>query len=149
MQYKFFTVPVTHGEEDAEYLNKFLRSNKIVKVDKQLVPVGEEVLWSFCVQYLLPPLQTPVGERKEKIDYKSVLDENAFEMFSRLRKCRKIISAEEAVPAFAVFVDAELAEMAKMPQLTEKGISEINGIGRQRAEKFGRKLIEKYNEKVW
>ena len=44
MQYKFFTVPVTHGEEDAEYLNKFLRSNKIVKVDKQLVPVGEEVL---------------------------------------------------------------------------------------------------------
>ncbi len=148
MQYKIYTIPVIEGESETEELNKLLRANKIVKVDKELVTIGDNVFWTFCVQYLLPPLSTPVGEKKERIDYRNVLDEQTFAVFAALRQCRKAIAEEDAVPAFAVFIDAELAEIAKLEEITEKGIASINGIGKQRAEKFGRRIIEKMNETV-
>lgn len=149
MQYKIFTIPIIGSEIETENLNKFLRANKVVKVDKELVTMGENACWTFCVQYILPPLSTPIGEKKEKTDYKNLLDENQFKTFSLLRKCRKAIADEDAVPAFAVFIDSELAEMAKLKELNAKTISSINGIGTQRAEKYAHRLLSKINEESW
>lgn len=146
MQYKIFTVPIVGGDEQTEDLNRFLRANKTVKVDKELAVSGDMTYWTFCVQYLLPPLTTPVGERKDKVDYKAVLDENQFRVFSLLRKCRKAIADEEAIPAFAVFIDSELAEMAKLPELGLKTMASINGVGKQRVDKFGQRMLDKINE---
>ena len=61
MQYKIFAIPIVGSEPETENLNRFLRANKTVKVDKELVVHGETVYWTLCVQYLLPPLSTPVG----------------------------------------------------------------------------------------
>ncbi|MBQ8157400.1 MAG: hypothetical protein IJ081_00055 [Prevotella sp.] len=91
MQYKVFTIPIVGGDEMTEELNKFLRANKIVKVDKELAVNGDMTYWTFCVQYLLSSLANPIGERKDKVDYKNVLDEKQFTTFSLLRKCRKTI----------------------------------------------------------
>lgn len=146
MQYKVFTVPIVGGDETTETLNKFLRANKIVKVDKELAVNGDMTYWTFCVQFLLPPLANTIGERKDKVDYKTVLDEKQFRTFSLLRKCRKTIADEDAIPAFAVFVDSELAEMTKLQDLNEKTIGAINGIGKQRVEKFVKRLLDRYNE---
>jgi superfamily II DNA helicase RecQ len=117
-----------------------------VKVDKELAVSGDMTYWTFCVQYLLPPLTTPVGERKDKVDYKTILDENQFKVFSVLRKCRKAIAEEDAIPAFAVFVDSELAEMAKQTELTVKAIASINGVGKQRVDKFAQRMLDKIYE---
>lgn len=148
MQYRIFTVPLFDPEAETEALNRFLRTNKVVKVDKQLVECGNSACWTFCVQYLLPQPAgaAPVGERREKVDYKTLLDENQFRVFSLLRKCRKAIADEEAIPAFAVFVDSELAEMSKLDGIDLKSLSAINGVGKQRVEKFGQRLIDKINE---
>lgn len=146
MQYRIFTIPIIGGDTETEELNKFLRANKSVKVDKELVVSGDMVCWTFCVQYLIPPLTTPVGERKDKVDYKSVLNEEQFRLFSLLRKCRKSIADEDAIPAFAVFVDSELAEMSKMNELNEKTIASISGVGKQRVEKYAQRILNKINE---
>ena len=146
MQYKIFTIPIVGGDAQTEDLNRFLRANKTVKVDKELAVSGDMTYWTFCVQYLLPPLTTPVGERKDKVDYKTVLDENQFRVFSLLRKCRNAIADEEAIPAFAVFIDSELAEMAKLPELGLKTMASINGVGKQRVDKFGQRILDKINE---
>ena len=146
MQYKIFNIPIFDNDIQTEELNKFLRSNKIIKVDKELVENGEMAYWTFCVQYLLPPPSAPIGEKKERTDYKNVLDKEQFKLFSILRKCRKLIANEDAVPAFAVFLDSELAEMTKLEQISEKNISSINGIGKQRTEKYASRLLEKINE---
>lgn len=129
-----------------ENLNRFLRANKTVKVDKELVAGGDMTYWSFCVQYLLSPLSTPMGEKKDKVDYKTVLDENQFKLFTLLRKCRKTIADEEAIPAFAVFVDSELAEMTKLSEINEKTMASIEGIGKQRVEKFAQRMMKKMHE---
>ena len=126
-------------------MNRFLRGNRIVAVEKQLVSVGDAPFWSFCVQYIYNSTgqsNTITGERKEKVDYKNVLDAPVFEVFSKLRVLRKQIAENDAVPAFAVFTDAELAEIAKLDTITPKNLLTINGIGDKRTEKYGKLLCE-------
>lgn len=139
MQIKIFTIPVISGEQINEELNKFLRSQKIVDIEKQLVVQKECAFWSFCVTYL--PVVRPLGEdtteRREKIDYKRVLDEQTFAIFTRLRVIRKQLADRDAVPAYAVFTDAELAEIAKMNMPTPSQLRSVPGIGERKVEKYG------------
>lgn len=147
MQYEVFAVPVVGGEEAMERLNRFLRGHKVVQVDKELVRMGECAYWSFCITYLLSNLSsgTPLfpysTERKEKIDYKEALDENHFKVFSQLRTIRKKIAEEDAVPAYAVFTDAELAALSRLDNLTEQEMLKVEGIGKKKVEKYGAALV--------
>lgn len=140
MQIKIFTVPLFGGEEATEEMNRFLRSNKIVDITKSMAQQGDVAYWTFCVTYLLgapPKVQQPVPERKEKVDYRNVLDAPTFARFAVLRTIRKQLAEADAVPAFAVFTDAELAEIAKLDELTPKLMLTINGLGEKRVEKYG------------
>ena len=143
MQYEIFTIPVFNPEEGLEKLNRFLRGHKVVQVDKELVRLGEQSYWSFCVNYLVTTLSFET-EKKEKIDYKNVLTEEQFKIFSRLRSCRKIISEKEGYPAYSVFTDAELSLMSQTENLVPESIVKIEGIGKKRMERFGLVLLELY-----
>lgn len=143
MQYEIFTVPVVDGTEETERMNRFLRGHKVVQVDKQFVTLGDCAYWSFCVNYLMTaPLAAVSGEKREKVDYKNVLDEEHFKVFSRLRAYRKQIADQDAVPAYAVFTDAELAVLAQAEGLTTQTMLQIDGIGKKRVEKYGALLLE-------
>lgn len=83
---------------------------------------------------------------KEKVDYKKVLKEEEFKIFSKLRELRKAISIEEAISAYIIFTDAELAEIAKMKDPTVNNIRKIKGIGDKKAEKYGERFLSKLNE---
>ena len=85
-----------------------------------------------------------MGSNRKKTDYKNELDDAAFQMFSELRKCRKQIADDEALPAFAVFTDAELAEMTTLAQFNLEALQTIKGIGPKKTEKFGRRLLDLY-----
>jgi len=151
MQYRIFNVPVPESEPEVEEMNRFLRGNRIVAIEKQLVGVGNTSYWSFCVQYIGASTSDfksnfPQGEKKEKIDYKNVLDTPAFEIFSKLRVLRKQIAENDAVPAYAVYTDAELAEISKLDAITPKNLLTINGIGDKRVEKYGKLMCELFEK---
>ncbi len=151
MQIKIFTVPLFGGEESTEEMNKFLRGNKVVDITKSLVQQGDVAYWAFCVTYLLgapPKVQPPQGERKEKVDYRNVLDGPAFARFAVLRSIRKRLAEADAVPAFAVFTDAELAEIAKLDEITPKAMLAINGLGDKRVEKYGEPMCRLFAEQT-
>ena len=142
-EYKIYNIPISEGESETEEMNRFLRGNRIVSVENQLVSFEKIFYWSFCIQYIqgtINPQNTLQGERKEKVDYKNVLDASTFETFSKLRVFRKQIAEEDAVPAFAVFTDSELAEIAKLPAITSKNLLSIHGIGEKKVEKYGKTL---------
>ncbi|MDE6879273.1 MAG: HRDC domain-containing protein [Odoribacter sp.] len=143
MQYEVFTIPVLGGSEESERMNRFLRGHKVVQVDRQFLVLGDCAYWSFCVNYLesAAPVSV-VGEKREKVDYKNVLSEEHFKVFSQLRAYRKQIAEQDAVPAYAVFTDAELALLAQSADLTEQSMLKIDGIGKKRVEKYGALLIE-------
>lgn len=141
MQIKIFTIPVVADDRDVEELNLFLRSHKIIDVRRELTQANDNNCWTFCVTYLpetnIQPTAKTDGKRADKIDYKEVLAPEVFERFARMRKLRKEIADSEAVPAYAVFTDAELAEIAKLDVLDTANMLKIPGIGKKKVEKYG------------
>ena len=142
MQIKFFTIPVlSSNEEDA--INKFLRSVKVLEVKKELVSVGAGVYWAICVVFLNDGrTESCQSVSREKIDYKTVLSEADFKQFCILRKLRKQLSDDDAVPAFAVFTDSELAEIAKLSEINPSMMKTIKGIGAKKIDKYGEKMCK-------
>ena len=147
MQVKLFTIPLFDNETELNEMNGFLRAQKVLTIDKQFVSVGENAYWSFCITYLQLSKQSTMAQnaqRQNKIDYKEVLDVATFAVFSTLRTIRKQIAENEAVPAYAVFTDSELAEIAKLENIDMAHLQSIQGIGQKKAEKYGQILCEQY-----
>jgi len=108
MQIKIFTIPAFGGEKIMEELNVFLRSKKILQVEKAYNETS--AAWSFCISYI-DDVKIK-GKERIKIDYKEALDKESFERFSKMREIRKRIAKEEGLPAYAIFTDVEMAELA-------------------------------------
>lgn len=144
MQVKIYTIPIVNADVAVEEMNAFLRSHRIIDVRKELVSADGGVFWSFCIIYIQSISSS--SERKEKVDYKNVLDEIAFSRFSKLRAIRKKIAEQDAVPAYSVFIDAELAEFAKQEDLTLSAMKQVHGIGDKRIEKYGEHFLKLYQE---
>jgi len=151
MQFKFFVIPVTDNGESQKELNSFLRSHRILEETHELIAGKNGSSWHFCIKYFdsVNPLRINSKKNtKMKIDYKEVLDEVTFKKFSKLREFRKAIANDEAIPAFAVFTDKELSEIAKLKEITENNIKSIKGIGEKKTEKYGKRIIEMINEEL-
>ena len=146
MQIKIFNIPIGAEDGQMDEMNHFLRANKIIDIKKELAMIDGNSCWTFCITYMLASKPTELANGKTsgsstKVDYKEVLSPEEFEKFSNLRKLRKQIADSEAIPAYAVFTDAELAEMAKLPELTLVAMQNIPGIGKKKVEKYGNAFI--------
>jgi len=127
MQIQIFSVPALENSEYLQKMNAFLRGHKIIDIEKQFVNNGSESFLSFCIRYINSDVQfssNPQNQR-EKVDYKEVLNEKTFAAFSKLREIRKVIAQTDAIPAYAVFTDQELSEIAKLPEITVSTIQSL------------------------
>jgi superfamily II DNA helicase RecQ len=142
MQIKLFTIPIGDNGEAQEEMNRFLRGNKILQVEGQLVSFDKDACWSFCIRYIEKGVQK-AGSDKAKVDYKYVLGEATFAKFSKLREIRKKVAADEGLPAYAVFTDEELAGLAKLDVITRKTMLSVKGIGDKKVERFAKYFVQK------
>ena len=145
MQYKIFTIPILDGRVQEEAMNLFLSGHKVVAVDKHLLESFSS--WCFCIAYIengASSANFPI--KKEKIDYREVLDEVTFARFAKFREARKQIAADEAIPAYSVFTNEELAEIAALEEYTPGCFKNISGIGEKRTEKYEQRLLEIYKQ---
>jgi superfamily II DNA helicase RecQ len=140
MQIKLFTIPVTGGEAITDEMNVFLRSKKILQTEGQLANHAGGASWCFCIRYIEDGA-AGYSKEKPKIDYMQVLDAASFKRFSKMRELRKRIATDEAIPAYAVFTDEELAGMAGMEILTLAGVKAVKGIGEKRCDKYGQLFV--------
>ncbi len=145
MQLQFFYIPAPDPQSATEEMNKFLRSNKIIDIKKHFVADASNSFWSFCIRYVDGNAHDTFT-KKPKVDYKEVLDEATFKIFSDLRECRKQISEKEAVPVYAVFTNEELANISGLTELNLSNLLSIKGIGKNKAEKYGAALLELYSK---
>ena len=146
MEIQLFTMPLCPQPEQLEELNHFLRSHKVVDIRKEIAMVDGNSVWTFCITYLRNSSLVGNLTKTVKVDYREVLDENAFKRFSVLRKIRKVLAEEEAIPAYAVFTDAELAEMAKQESLSSETMQAIQGIGKKKMDKYAGRMIMEFNK---
>ncbi|MCL2062040.1 MAG: DNA helicase RecQ [Firmicutes bacterium] len=64
------------------------------------------------------------------------------DLFARLKSTRAEIAAEQKVPAYIVFHDAALQEMAAQKPSTLEAFSMISGVGTKKLEAYGHRFIE-------
>ena len=144
MQIKIFDILATASEGDIEQINKFIRGNRVLDIDRHFYVGSDNVgRWSLLITYL-PTQNNMVGEKGAKVDYKEILSPEDFEKFIRLRAVRKQLADDDAVPAYAVFTDSELSQIAQMPTMDATLMRKISGIGSKRIEKYGRLICERY-----
>ena len=147
MSFKFFTVSIQDDGTAAAELNGFLRSHRVLSVDRRWVEQGASSFWSFCIDYLehatggLGPARAGSAPRG-KVDYKDVLSAEEFAVFARLRDVRKQISASEAVPVYTIFTNEQLAQMVQAKAADRAALEKIAGVGDARIEKYGARMLE-------
>ncbi len=107
----------------------------------KVTPMGEDVLFKSKTVDLTIPLdrKTQKAEKAKKKE-KKLTYEN--ELFQSLRAYRKQIASEAKVPAFVVFSDKSLQEMAAEKPLTMGAFAAISGVGESKLQKYGRKFID-------
>jgi len=143
MKYQFFTVHMQHGEAEAEALNQFLSSHRVIRVDKQWVPDGENSLWAFAVSYeeAAKPATKSRNKNKEPVDYQQVLSERDFACYVSLRELRKQLAEEEAVPAYAIFTNAQMAAMVTEGVQSKADMARLEGIGQAKLDKYSERFL--------
>ncbi len=148
MAFKFFTVPINDDGRAEAALNGFVRSHRVLTVDRRWVDLGASSFWSFAVDYLdgqpgtaSPQTGRPPGA-KPKIDYREELPADQFAVFARLREARKEIANAEGVPVYAVFTNEQLAGMVKARAATRADLGRIEGVGEARLDKYAGRMLE-------
>ena len=145
MQFRVFAIPATGSPDLEDELNHFLRSHKVVSVQKTVEMIDGAPRWCFCIEYLEGGAAGGntgrYSGRSKRVDYKEVLSEEDFAVYARLRDGRKELAAKEAVPVYAVCTNEQLAQMARMRPECLASLKSVEGFGEAKASKYGEALL--------
>lgn len=139
---KFFTIPTLDGEEAAEELNRFVGAHRILGIERNFVQDGRNSAWCLCVSYLEAGDRPASVKQRGKVDYKEVLGDHEFTLYSRLRDLRKRLAEQQGVPVYALFTNEQMAAMVQRRVSTLAQLQEIDGVGEGRAAKYGQAFLD-------
>jgi len=121
-------------------LNRFLRSRRIVNIEKRLIDGERGTGWLFLVEYG-EELKSQQPGSNARIDYREILNQQEYALFDRLRELRKSISEKQGVPVYAIFTNEQLAAMVKAPPAVLGDFHAINGVGDGRVKQYGEAFL--------
>ena len=101
---------------------------------------GEE---SISLRRDLPEAAAP-RPRRERLERQLSAGDQA--LFEALRQCRLSIAQEQDVPAYVIFHDATLMDMARYRPLEAAQLLGINGVGRRKLERYGAAFLDVIRE---
>lgn len=135
------------GEQgNSEELNAFLKSHRIVNVEKRFVENNQNTGWAFLVEY--GNEQKTFVPGTPKIDYKNVLSEQDYATFSQLRDLRKEIATRNASPVYTIFTNEQLVEMLKNPPKELKDFAKIKGVNETRVKEYAQEFINYFTNET-
>ncbi len=139
MRFHFFAVSALSPEVGQAALNAFCAQHRVVSVDKGLIAQGGDSFWAICVHYIegAEPVRAALGEKRDRVDYKEVLNEQDFAVYAELRSLRKSLAEQEGVPAYALFTNEQIAEMVTRRVTALAELRAIEGVGKARLDKYG------------
>jgi ATP-dependent DNA helicase RecQ len=88
---------------------------------------------------------------KKKAAPKPSVDRDSWEgvdrqLFERLRLLRRELARQRSVPAYIVFTDATLRDLARKRPLTTDDLLRVSGIGMKKLEQYGEELLSEIRE---
>lgn len=144
MALRFFIVPARDSAAAEQELNRFIGGHRVVSIDRQLIDQGMNSFWAICVDYLNSTAVENTGVAnlsRSRVDYKTILPPNEFEVFSRLRDLRKELAQIEAVPVYALFTNEQLAQMVQRRCHSKSDLASIDGVGDVKIDKYAERLL--------
>jgi superfamily II DNA helicase RecQ len=137
-QYAGFFVSPFGEKTVTDELNAFLRSHRIVNVEKKLIDGERGTGWVFLIEYGNVDGKTATGSgAQQRVDYREVLNSAEYTLFDKLRSLRKELAEKSGIPVYAVFTNDQLAAMVKKTPRTAKDLLSISGIGEARVKQYG------------
>ncbi len=100
----------------------------------ELTPEGLAVLRARKTIVLTQPMTAPIEKERLPRAGEIACDE---ELFERLRQLRKRLADERSVPAYIVFSDVSLRQMARLYPVNGEQMARINGVGEKKLKEFG------------
>ena len=82
------------------------------------------------------------GEKQRPVASEALSSSDEAELFERLRRLRASIARERSVPAYVVFNDATLVEIARAKPTTEEELLGVSGVGPTKLERYGAQFLE-------
>ncbi|GAA4896091.1 DNA helicase RecQ [Streptomyces coeruleoprunus] len=83
--------------------------------------------------------KSPSGKKKSA---PADLPEEALPLFERLRAWRAATAKEQGVPAYVIFHDATLREIAATPPTTLAELGGVSGVGENKLAKYGQQILD-------
>ena len=118
----------------------------------EVTPLGRQVLRGQATPRLLKPAdidekRTKTGFSKASSSAKASVAAESWEgvdrpLFDALRQLRRKLADDMGVPAYIVFSDASLRDMARQRPQTLDEFRKIRGVGDRKTEDFGEQFIE-------
>ncbi|WP_455580813.1 DNA helicase RecQ [Dysosmobacter sp.] len=103
----------------------------------ELTEKAEEVVYGRApMQMRAAKEQLPAARRGQ-----AELDGDSGELFQRLRALRARLARMQGVPAYVVFTDKTLRELALTRPRTMAQLREVSGVGASKAERYGRAFL--------
>lgn len=109
----------------------------------KLTDKSKAVLFNNETVFLTAPIQA-VTMVKEPVIYQQHGYEK--ELFEELKKLRNRIAHEENVPAYLIFSDSSLLDLATYLPLHKNDLSKISGFGAFKIERYGQPFLEKVQD---
>jgi ATP-dependent DNA helicase RecQ len=99
---------------------------------------GQQVLLGKETPRLLKPAEKKARKARAAVLSWQGVDEDLFE---ELRKLRRRLAEEKRVPAYVVFSDAALRDMARLKPVTNEDFLEVNGVGEKKCGQYARVFL--------
>ena len=144
MPIRIFSIPIRDPLATEAELNAFLSNHRIISLKRKLVDVGLNSFWTICVEYCEQGTVSACrvsSTVRNRIDYKTVLSPQEFDVFSKLRSLRKEAAQAEGVPVYTLFTNDQLAQMVQRRCQNRGDLLAIDGIGEARVEKIADQLL--------
>lgn len=137
----FFISPFSEPSASAE-LNNFLKSHRIINVEKRLVDGERGTGWIFLVEFTENEGGKSSYTMSAKVDWRDVLNPSQFALYDLLRKKRKEIGDKTKIPLYGILSNEQLALMAQNPPETKEDFIRIKGVNEQKYKQFGEIFLQ-------
>jgi hypothetical protein len=104
-QYASFFISPFGEKTVTDEVNSFLRSHRIVNIEKKLIDSERGTGWVFLVEYANTDGKSPSGSSAQRIDYREILSPGEYALYDKLRSLRKELSDKAGIPVYAVFTN--------------------------------------------
>jgi len=122
-------------------------SQKIVLMEAVAKEATAEAYLKAKSTFAVEPIQVPSTFAKpQKKEKTAVAKEEDKDLFEALRALRLSIIASNNAPAYTVFPDKTLHEMASRKPTTLTQMEQISGVGKKKIEQYGQIFMEKIRE---